>query len=165
MNLEPQARAKPTDPLLVTWKVKNVLKICTKSRCSVCCCPHTNTQSHTYYGGESTENFHLWHRHRTWSSSLMLLMLSFPAKVARFLRRILHPTTQLPTARCLPWGILSDCLTWFSRLQIPLSAHGPPQPAKFPVQHFYRLPSRRTDNLATFMCRLPRNSGSLNLLE
>jgi hypothetical protein len=98
-NLEPQARAKYTDPLLVARKLGNMLKICTKCRSSVCCCPNANTQSHTCYGGESTKKFHLWHSHRTWSSSLMLLMLSFPAKVARFLRPLLHPSTQLPTAR------------------------------------------------------------------
>jgi hypothetical protein len=95
----PQPRAKYTDPLLVAGKVGNMLKICTKCRCSLCCCPHANTQSHTCYGCESTKKFHLWYSHRTWSSSLMLLMLSFPAKVARFLRPLLHPTTQLPTAR------------------------------------------------------------------
>jgi hypothetical protein len=98
MNLEPKARAKYTDPLLVAGKVGNMLKIRNKCRCSVCCYPYANTQSHTYYDGESTEKFHLWQRHRTWSSSLMLLMLSLPAKVARFLKP-LHPNTQLPTAR------------------------------------------------------------------
>jgi len=99
MNLETQDRSKYTDPLLVAGKMGNMLKICTECCRSVCCCLHTIT--HIYYGGESTEKFHLWHRHRTWSSSLMLLMLSFHAKVARFLTLLLHPATQIPTARSL----------------------------------------------------------------
>jgi len=40
MNLETQARAKYTDPLLVAGKVGNMLKIRTKCCSSVCCCLH-----------------------------------------------------------------------------------------------------------------------------